>query len=243
MSLETRGGFLARLIIAFVRHGVYQQPMNVPSAHLPTSLTAEGEKQARDGAGVLQEVAGKNEWEIYPVIDCSTLLRGWQTADIISRRLDRQGLKASRTEQFDVLSERGLGSAANLTVQKIAITVKNDPRFAPLPKGWKSDSHFRLPFIGAESLMDAGKRVATHVTARTMEMAKSLPADTLKIFVGHGAAFRHAAVDLGILTLAGVGKLSMYHCQPVFLERLTNGSWRHIAGDWKNRGLRQEQPD
>jgi len=234
---------LARLIIACVRHGAYRQPLNVPSAHLPTTLTPEGEKQAREGAGILRQTADDNRWHIHPIIDCSTLLRGYRTAVIVSRELGRLNAKRYRTEQFDALAERGLGSAANLTIAEVEEIVRTDPRFEPLPSGWKSDSHFKLPLIGAESLTDAGRRVARHISTWTSALAGEISTDTLKIFVGHGAAFRHAAVELGTLPLADVSKLSMYHCRPVFLERMTDGTWTHVAGDWKKRNQEQESPD
>ncbi len=234
---------MPRLIIALVRHGAYRQPLNVPSAHLPAALTPEGEEQARRGAEVLRRTADKNGWRIHPVIDCSTLLRGWRTAEIMSREPGNSKSPTYRTEQFDALAERGLGAAANLTIEEIEDVVDGDPRFDPLPLGWKSDSRFRLPLIGAESLIDAGKRVARHVSVRVSALGAEISTDTVKIFVGHGAAFRHAAAELGVLTLAEVGGLSMHHCRPVFLEQIPDGTWIHVAGHWKERNRKPEPPE
>jgi len=142
-------------------------------------------------------------------------------------------------ESYEQLAERCLGSAANLTVEQIESVVAADPRYDPLPAEWKSDSYFRIPLQGAESLLQAGERVMQHVTDRADKLAKELPADTLKIFVGHGAAFRHAAVHMGLMTTEKAVALSMYHCTPLYFERLNeqqdNKKWRHIAGEWKVR--------
>jgi 2,3-bisphosphoglycerate-dependent phosphoglycerate mutase len=59
--------------------------------------------------------------------------------------------------------------------------------------------------------------------------------DTLQLFVGHGAAFRHAAHCLGVLAFEQIARLSMYHARPVYLEYLPDGRWQHIGGAWKMR--------
>lgn len=233
---------LPRLIIAFVRHGDYEQPPGVPSAHLPYPLTALGKQQAAGAAVLLKDFASRESCDIYPVIDSSCQLRGWQTATIIAAELDQHANGELTVESFEQLAERGLGSAANLSVEQIEAVITADPRYQPLPDGWKSDSYFRLPLQGAESLMQAGERVMQHVNARAKRLQNEITADTLKIFVGHGAAFRHAAVHMGLLTVRQALALSMYHCQPVYFERLQNhldnNEWRHIAGEWK---IRQQQ--
>jgi 2,3-bisphosphoglycerate-dependent phosphoglycerate mutase len=91
-----------------------------------------------------------------------------------------------------------------------------------------------LPLPGAESLLQAGERVAGHLS----ESMAALPPDDhdrVKVFVGHGAAFRHAAYHLGVLAFEQLRQLSMFHCQPLMLEYLPDGSWRHVGGDWKVR--------
>ncbi|MFV9615947.1 MAG: histidine phosphatase family protein [Gammaproteobacteria bacterium] len=230
---------MARLIVAFVRHGEYQQPPGVPSAHLPYPLTSAGINQAVDAAESLKNTADEENWDIYPVIDSSRQLRGWQTASIIASELKQHADSDVTVESYEQLAERCLGSAANLTVEQIESVVAADPRYDPLPAGWKSDSYFRIPLQGAESLLQAGERVMQHVTDRADKLSKELPADTLKIFVGHGAAFRHAAVHMGLMTTEKAVALSMYHCTPLYFERLNeqqdNKKWRHIAGEWKVR--------
>ncbi len=238
---------LTRLIVAFVRHGEYQQPPGVPSAHLPYPLTARGMKQAADAAEGLTNIASSENWDIYPVIDSSLQLRGWQTATVVARELEKLGINKVEVESFESLAERCLGSAANLTVEQIEKIIAEDPRYDPLPAGWKSDSNFRIPLQGAESLMQAGERVMGHIAGTTGNLAEEISTNTLKIFVGHGAAFRHAAVQMGLLTTTQAVALSMFHCHPVYFERLNdhldNNKWRHIGGEWKIRKKQNSNPD
>ncbi|NIY74863.1 histidine phosphatase family protein [Thalassospira sp. HF15] len=219
---------MARHFAALVRHGDYHQRENVPSAHQPFALTACGEQQAHDAAKTLAKLATDLGAEIDPVIDSSQMLRAWATADIIATTL---------TGDFsvichDALAERSVGALANLSISEINQIVDADPRFDPLPEGWKSDSHFRLPFQGAESLMQSGERVAAHLTKHMKEFPTR---DTLKVFVGHGASFRHAAHHLGVLRFDEIAALSMYHARPVVLEHHADCTWYHVAGDWKVR--------
>jgi 2,3-bisphosphoglycerate-dependent phosphoglycerate mutase len=138
-------------------------------------------------------------------------------------------------EQSDDLAERCVGSVANLPVEQIQALMSMDPRFEAAPPDWKSNSHFRLPFQGAESLMDAGRRVADHLNRRMSGLARVATEDTLKVFVGHGAAFRHAAHLLDVLEFDQIAAVSMWHARPVYLERFPDGAWRHLAGEWKLR--------
>ena len=138
--------------------------------------------------------------------------------------------------EFDELAERGLGSAANLTTGQIEDIISEDPRYTSLPPDWKSRSHFCLPLQGAESLMQAGERVAKHIEARMQELSYASSVNTMKLFVGHGAAFRHAAHYLGVMEFDQIARLSMYHAQPILLEYLADEGWKHIDGEWKVRG-------
>ena len=226
---------MARVIAALLRHGEYHQLPGTPSALQPFPLTAVGAEQAERSVSLLQGALQMFNWSLCPVIDSSRLLRGWQTAEVI-----RNGLQANLSSHleiadFDELAERSLGSAANLTVQQIESVLREDPRFESPPPAWKSDSHYRLPLQGAESLMQAGERVARHLDTRLAELQQQVEVDTVKIFVGHGAAFRHAAHHLGVMTFERIAALSMYHCRPVFLERRYAGAWRHLTGEWKVR--------
>jgi 2,3-bisphosphoglycerate-dependent phosphoglycerate mutase len=226
---------MARLYAALIRHGEYTQLPNTPSAHQPFPLTDTGRAQAYDAAYGLYDVIGRNAWSLIASIDSSRLLRGWQTAQLLSARLQSLGLSESRVDSFDALAERSVGSAANLSVDRIAEIIRQDPRYPDPPADWKANSHYRLPLQGAESLLEAGERVAAHLVTRMNELRREIRSDSLKVFVGHGAAFRHAAFQLGILKFEQIAQLSMYHTRPVYLEYLHNGSWQHVEGEWKLR--------
>ena len=226
---------MVRLIAALLRHGEYHQLPDTPSALQPFPLTQLGEEQAERSITLIQGVLQMFKWGVHPVIDSSRLLRGWQTAYVIRKGLQLGSQVRMEVESFDDLAERSLGSAANLSLQQIESVLRDDPRFSTPPAGWKSDSNFRLPLQGAESLMDAGERVAEHLEQRLTELQGQVKRDTVKLFVGHGAAFRHAAHHLGVLAFEQIGALSMHHCRPVFLERLPDGTWQHLTGEWKIR--------
>lgn len=234
---------MPRLIAALIRHADYRQLPETPSAHQPFPLTAEGETQARQAGTQLGQAVGSHGWSLSPSVDSSQLLRAWQTAQIITDELIDLFPGPPTLTGFDALAERSLGSAANLSISAIEAVIRDDPRFPELPADWKSNSRFRLPLQGAESLMEAGERVAAHIHRRMQLLAEDSEIDTLKLFIGHGAAFRHAAYHLGVLTCEQIARLSMHHAQPVFLEYLPDGGWRHIGGEWKVRSRHSENTD
>ena len=234
---------MPRLIAALIRHGDYRQLPETPSAHQPFPLTAEGEAQARQAGTALCETVASKGWALSPSVDSSQLLRAWQTAEIITDKLHEHFPKPPKLLGFDNLAERGLGSAANLTISQIEAIIREDPRFPELAADWKSNSRFRLPLQGAESLLEAGERVAAHINRRMQAQAEDTETDTLKLFIGHGAAFRHAAYHLGVLAYEQIAQLSMHHAQPVFLEYLSADEWRHIGGEWKVRSEHSEYID
>jgi 2,3-bisphosphoglycerate-dependent phosphoglycerate mutase len=212
-----------------------------PSAHQPFALTEQGINQARQQALLFTELLQQKGWQLLPRIASSNMLRAWQTADIF-----KQSLQASITEEitidcFDGLAERSVGSVANLSVDQIEQIIDSDPRYGTLPTNWKSDSHFRLPFQGAESLLDAGKRVA-ECLQKQLEQINETETPQVKLVIGHGASFRHAAYHLGILEFEMIAKLSMYHAQPLLFE-FDQGRWQHIAGEWKQRQPKCEAID
>lgn len=235
---------MVELFAALVRHGDYRQPAGVPSAHLPHPLTANGIDVARGEAQRLHALARRRGWTIERHLDCSRLLRAWQTAAIFAEELTALSGRRFLLQEYDALAERGLGAAANLSVDEIAAAVRADPRYGPLPGDWKSRADLRLPFLGAESLSQAGRRVARHLKRRMAALRKRAQADTVKLFVGHGAAFRHGAVALGALPGARVAAVSMHHCRPVVLSAPGEGAWRKVAGQWKpRRGARGSELD
>lgn len=215
-------------IAILVRHGDYHQLEDTPSAHQPFPLNKNGYEQAVFGAARIAELVQSQDWTLNEDIHSSNLLRGWQTAHIIQEEL---GLKS--VSGFDVLAERGLGSAANLTITQIENVLKSDHRFETPPPNWKSNSHYRLPLQGAESLMDAGRRVAQHISG----------INGVQLIIGHGAAFRHAAHVLGVLSFDDIAKLSMYHVHPVVIQEQQDGTWKKIAGDWKVREPKEDFRD
>ena len=241
-----------RLVAALLRHGDYHQLPDTPSAHQPFPLTPLGREQAGNAGEEIAAMLDAQGWRLAPAIDSSNLLRAWQTADLLHEAF-RGGVPAVSVQGYDALAERGLGSAANLTATQIEAIIAEDPRFAPLPMNWKADSHYRLPLQGAESLMEAGERVAAHLSVQMQALADSSRSDQspggtqrsglLKLFVGHGAAFRHAAHRLGVLAFDDIAKLSMHHARPVYLEYLPGQGFRHIAGEWKVRGRHSHYRD
>jgi 2,3-bisphosphoglycerate-dependent phosphoglycerate mutase len=221
---------MPRLIAALVRHADYQQLPDTPSAHQPFPLTAEGRQQARRAVDGIQRQARQQDWQIAEEVHSSQLLRAWETASIVAEHLEG----THRVCAFADLAERSMGSAANLTVQQVESVIRADPRYEALPQDWKSNSRFRLPLQGAESLIQAGERVAEHLKTAMQQLEKQADVDTVRIFVGHGAAMRHAAYVLGVLQFEEIARLSMYHAQPVYLE-YKQKCWEHVAGNWKIR--------
>jgi 2,3-bisphosphoglycerate-dependent phosphoglycerate mutase len=223
---------MVRRVLAWIRHGEYAQPPGVPSAHLPYGLTARGREQARAAAHRVWQFAKERGIELDPSIDTSSLRRAWETAHWLSEELARLGSPLASLAQFDALAERGLGAAANLTVDEIEAVLASDPRFEVPARGWKRDPAYVLPLSGAESLEQAGRRVARHVLMR-MGAARGL-----KLFVGHGGAFRQAAVELGLLAPTAVADLSMTHGDPIYLEYQADHvttTFSHVAGQWRRR--------
>lgn len=223
-------------LVALIRHGDYHQLPGVPSAHQPFPLNPEGEAQARRAVTLVRGLLERHGWHLRQPLHSSNMLRAWQTARILAEGLTDLFGAVPAIDSFDALAERGLGCAANLTLEEIERILQQDPRFDLPPPGWKADSHYRLPLQGAESLLQAGERVAAHlrrVTAATGDDGAA--PGRLLLCVGHGAAFRHAAYHLGVLTFGDIARLSMYHASPVVLECRADGSWRHVAGEWKVR--------
>lgn len=222
---------MAKAVVALIRHGDYHQLAHTPSAHQPFALNEAGIEQAKACVEKITTMLQANQWQLHPVIHSSNLLRGWQTARILMDAMPSlQQLKG-----FDELAERGMGSAANLNVQQIETILQQDPRFDAPPPDWKSNSHYQLPLQGAESLMQAGQRVAKHLISSLQQLSANIETDTLQLVVGHGAAFRHAAYHMKVLAFEDIARLSMFHATPVAIAMNEEGSFLHVAGDWKQR--------
>ncbi|WP_158968135.1 histidine phosphatase family protein [Paraglaciecola sp. L3A3] len=231
---------MSHLYCAFIRHGDYHQLANTPSALQPYPLNTEGKKQALAGAQELANLLDKYNCMLDPAVDCSNLLRAWQTASIFIEQLQPYFASAPKLVGYDALAERTVGCAANLSIEQIEAVLHQDPRYQVPDKNWKSDSHYCLPLQGAESLLQAGERVKTHLSQWANSVNKlpetiiSPEKNKLKLFFGHGAAFRHAAYHLDILTFEQIAALSMYHARPI-LFKVDNGLFSHIDGHWKIR--------
>lgn len=226
---------MPRTIAAILRHGAYEQPEDVPSAFLPHPLTEAGREQASQCALGLVEFAKSNDLHLHPVVDTSRMLRAWESGSIICQRLTELTGDSFSVAESDSLAERSLGAAANLTVARIAEIIDRDPRYPALQDGWKATADFKLPLQGAESLREGGARVAAHIEQSMNNLTNEVTGDCMKVFVGHGAAFRYAAVKLGVLTDEQAPGLSMFHCVPVYLERDSSGTWSQAGGEWKVR--------
>ena len=233
---------MSRRIAAFIRHAEYHQLVNTPSALQPFALTEMGVAQSKKAAIEIREFLQQNQWQLDASIHSSSSLRAWQTAQILKEQLQDLFAVESQLDSFDALTERSVGSVANLTTKQIEQVIKDDPRFEDLPVNWKSDSYAKLPFQGAESLFDAGERVAQHLINTMSEMAMG-DGDVVKLFVGHGASFRHAAYKLGVIDFEQIAALSMHHAKPIYLAYQSDDTWTHIAGDWKVRAKKSEYTD
>ena len=216
--------------VIFVRHGDYHQRPGAPSARQPFALTERGHAQAMVCAADVAELRETYGLSLAPVLYSSLQLRAWQTAEEIRKGVS--GLESIL--ETSALGERSLGCAANLTVDEIQQVLRNDPRHDPPPVGWKSDSDYRLPLEGAESLSDAGRRVAAH-------LKETLVPGRAVLHVGHGASFRHACHVLGVLKKPEIARLSIFHAKPLLLCYKGHDTWTHMAGEWKVRA-RSEDP-
>ncbi|QDY70721.1 histidine phosphatase family protein (plasmid) [Qingshengfaniella alkalisoli] len=225
--------------IALIRHGAYHQRKDTPSALQPFPLTAEGEAQAAECGAEIERILQEQGLTLDPVLHSSCQLRAWQTALIAGEVLKRAGHDVHEVRQTPRLSERSLGSAANLTVREIEAVLDQDPRFEAPPMGWKSDSDYCLPLQGAESLMMAGERVRGYLSETMVEKVR-VPPGTVTLFFGHGASFRHAAHLMGVLSRAEIAQYSMYHARPLRLCYTGGDKWVRCGGAWKPR--RREEP-
>lgn len=218
---------------ALIRHGAYHQLKNTPSALQPFPLTLEGEQEVRRQARLFGEWLQTSGYKLDPVVDASSLLRAWQTADIYIKELGAFFAGVPTIISYPELCERSVGAVANLPIAEIERILALDPRFDNAPEGWKSDSHYRLPFDGAESLIDAGQRVADHICAWQANVSKS-GSQTIKLIVGHGASIRHAAFHLNVIKFCDIRRLSMHYGHPVVLEFVGDKATK-LFGDWKQR--------
>ncbi|MEP0233121.1 histidine phosphatase family protein [Roseibium sp.] len=225
---------MTRRLAILVRHGDYEQRPETPSALQPFPLTEKGKSQAHAAGVEIAALCKTGNWKLSPVISCSRQLRAWQTAETLAQSLKSELNLPAVVEESEGLAERSVGALANLTIEEIEAVIAADPRHKPLPYGWKSRSDYKLPFQGAESLQEAGQRVTDYLVSQ-MTLLQESAATVAKIFVGHGASFRHAAHRLGVIEFDDIAQLSMHHARPIVLEANDKMSWRQVHGEWKNR--------
>ncbi|MEE8167218.1 MAG: histidine phosphatase family protein [Myxococcota bacterium] len=233
MSEITRREPRGRRVAGFVRHGHFDRPDDTASAHLPLPLSDEGRAQARACAIPILESNEELALELDPVIETSQLLRAWQTATILAEELEARTGTQFRVVTRTELAERSLGSCSNLRFDQIAALLAEDPRLDPLPQGWRRIPEFRLPVLGAESLMQAGARTATRVATSLDSIPDADVRNVLRLFIAHSGCLRHATVQLGALDVRIVPRLSMDVAQRVLIEKMPNGDWVQISGQWR----------
>lgn len=222
--------------IALIRHGAYEQLKNVPSALQPFPLTETGAQEVRQQARIFGEWLACHGLRLAPQIDSSTLLRAWQTAMIYAEELREYFDTEPHVVSFSALCERSVGAVANLPVDEIERILALDPRFEIPPENWKSDSHYCLPFDGAESLLAAGQRVADHIQSQPKNSG------LIKLFVGHGASIRHGAFHLTAIKFDDIKRLSMFYGHPVVFEFAEDQQITRLFGEWKQRQI-HDVPD
>lgn len=224
--------------VALIRHGDYHQLPDVPSAWQPFALSEKGIAQAKDEAIRFAELLLAKGWVVGNQVYSSPLLRAWQTASIYIDVLADYFNQSLTHVETGKLSERCVGSVANMTVDEIERVIAADPRYQTPPKNWKSDSHYQLPFPGAESLWQAGMRVAEFIETQRQNHWSNANSNQIHLVIGHGAAIRHGACHLNVMEFCDVSKLSMFHAHPVVIQHLDGESgtgWQHIEGQWKVR--------
>jgi len=222
-----------RRIAAFVRHGHFARPEGTASAHSLFPLSPKGRGQARAAVDAILDFAEEFGLDVDARLEASQLLRAWETAKVIAEELESRTGRSFHVLQRNDLIERGIGSAANMRFEDIEALLAEDPRIAPLPKGWRRRPEFRLPVQGAESLMQAGARVAARVSASMNSIPADDSRDVMRLFVAHSGCLRHAAVTLGALDVRKVPGLSMGFAQTVLIEKMPNGEWVHLAGQFE----------
>jgi 2,3-bisphosphoglycerate-dependent phosphoglycerate mutase len=230
----TSSGQAGRRVAAFMRHGHFDRPEQVASAHLPNPLSDRGRQEARAAAPVLLAYCEDLGLELDTRIESSSLLRAWQTASELASALEAETGLAYEVEPRDELMERGIGSCANLRFDEIEALLGRDPRVGPLPEDWRRVPDFRLPVPGAESLLEAGTRTAARIEA-SLDLLPDDGVDRLRLFVAHGGCLRHAAVALGLLDVDIVRQLTMGYAHAVLFERIDSRRWAKVAGEWKKR--------
>ena len=224
---------MARLIAVFMRHAALKQPAGVPGTNLPFPLTAAGEGQASKAAARLHALADKMACKIDDDIECSPNQGAWQTAAILAEDLEETTFRGYRAVERAELAGRSLGAAGNLKTAQLDSLVAEDPRFTKAPKNWLTNTDYRPPFAGAETLGAAGERVGGYLRRRVEEMWPHLTGDTLKVFVGDSSALIHGAAYLGALPPKRAPQLSLAPATWALIEFRASGRCTLLSADWR----------
>ncbi|WP_111979216.1 histidine phosphatase family protein [Algibacillus agarilyticus] len=190
---------MAAIYALFICHTESDLLPNAPEGQQPFSLTHNGVRSAKQLVKKVDSLSEQLNCRIAHYIDSSQTLAAWQTADAIAEILSLNHGHEYKTDAFDALSNASLGALANLSFDDIEDVVRHDPRFPALPDDWRINGCYRLPVQGAESPMDAGKRLIKHVHQRLTALAETAEQATIKIFVSHDKVLRHAMCELGLL--------------------------------------------
>lgn len=226
---------MRELFFALVRHAHYQRRAEVPSAHTPHPLSARGCQQAQGLAARLAETAARRNWVVDPMWHASPLLRAAQSAQIAAKEwnLNRGHQDPPVHVHFhDDLMERSLGSAANLRLGEVEELLHADPRYDAAPPGWRRSMHYRLPLPGAESLAQAGLRVAQFLRHRLIQSSDGSKAGrkTMVVVIAHAGCLRYAAHHLGVLPAGVVSRFSLDFAEPLYIAAKPDGPWRWVEG-------------
>jgi 2,3-bisphosphoglycerate-dependent phosphoglycerate mutase len=224
---------MSRFIAVFMRHGALKQPAGIVGGNLPFPLTAAGENQAADAGQRLAALADEMNFKVDDDLECSPNEGVWQTAAIIGEELEDLTHRSYRALERAEMSGRSLGSAANLKAAQIKSLIEEDLRFTNAPKDWLSNSDYRPPFAGVETLGAAGERLGGFIRQRTGEMWPHLTGDTLKVFLGHGSALLHAAAYLGVLPAKRAARLALPHAGWALIEFNAAGQCSLLSADWR----------
>jgi len=224
---------MSRLIAVFMRHAALKQPAGVPGTNLPFPLTAAGESQASKAAARLHALADKMDCKIDDDIECSPNQGAWQTAAILAEDLEETTFRGYRAVERAELAGRSLGSAGNLKTAQLDALIAEDPRFTKPPKNWLTQTNYRSPFAGAETLGAAGERVGDYVRRRVEEMWPHLTGDTLKLFIGDSSALIHAAAHLGAIPDKRAPQLSLANASWALIEFRASGRCTLLSADWR----------
>lgn len=214
--------------LVVLTHGTHQN-WGPSHGYLSERLNPLGEQQAKTCAEDLIRYCRQHELLINEEIHTAPSLKAYQTAHILAHEIS-QGQEHLEVLECEQLSERKLGEATNLSLDEIEQILKLDPRTQSPSRGWEHNSWYKLPFSGAESLMEAGLRVAAHLQKCTEEL--HFGPKRCQVVIADSNAICHAASCLGLIQSKDIPQRKLAPCAPLFLHRRHRGHWELISGQW-----------